>query len=87
MLSGPVAHSGGGGLICCSRYSSVPGPEANYRSDVNTAMLLESLIAPLYLRMLVTGEAVEDWPYVEAIDCALAAIGSRRSGLARATKR
>jgi AcrR family transcriptional regulator len=55
--------------------------------DVNTAMLLESLIAPLYLRMLVTGEAVEDWPYVEAIDCALAAIGSRRSGLARATKR
>ena len=55
--------------------------------DVNTAMLLESLIAPLYMRMLVTGEAIEDWPYVDAIDHALAAFASRRSGLARATKR
>jgi AcrR family transcriptional regulator len=46
--------------------------------DTDTAMLLESLIAPLYLRMLVTGEAIEDWPYVDAVDRALAAFGSRR---------
>jgi hypothetical protein len=31
-------------------------------------VLLESLIAPLYLCMRVTVEALEDWRYVDAID-------------------
>jgi hypothetical protein len=35
--------------------------------------LLESLIAPLYLCMRVTVEALEDWRYVDAIDRVLEA--------------
>jgi hypothetical protein len=34
---------------------------------------LEALIAPLYLRVLVTGEPLEDWPRNEMIDRLLTA--------------
>ena len=34
---------------------------------------LEALIAPLYLRVPVIGEPVEDWPSNEMIDCLLTA--------------
>jgi len=37
---------------------------------------LEALIAPLYLRALVTGKPIEEWPYDEMIDRLLAAYAS-----------
>jgi hypothetical protein len=43
------------------------------RSYAAEAVLLESLIAPLYLCMRVTVEALEDWRYVDAIDRVLEA--------------
>jgi hypothetical protein len=45
------------------------------RSYAAEAVLLESLIAPLYLCMHVTVEALEDWRYVDAIDRVLEAFG------------
>ena len=39
------------------------------------AVSLESLIAPLYLCMCVTVEALEDWCYVDAIGRVLEAFG------------
>jgi len=41
--------------------------------SVDSRMLLEVLIAPLYLRLLVTGEPVAGWPREEMIDRLLAA--------------
>lgn len=43
--------------------------------------LLETLIAPLYLRALVTGESLEDWPRNEMVDRMLTAYArpARRS--------
>jgi AcrR family transcriptional regulator len=35
---------------------------------VDTKLLLESVVAPLYLRAIVTGESLDEWPYMAAID-------------------
>jgi len=39
--------------------------------------VIETLIAPLYLRVLITGEPLDDWPRHEMIDRMLAACGPR----------
>jgi AcrR family transcriptional regulator len=41
--------------------------------NADPMLLLETLIAPLYLRRLVTGEPPEEWPYETEIDRLLAA--------------
>jgi AcrR family transcriptional regulator len=45
--------------------------------DVDPIELIEMLIAPLYLRVLVTGEPLGDWPLHEMIDRVLTAYGVR----------
>jgi AcrR family transcriptional regulator len=45
--------------------------------DVDPIELIEMLIAPLYLRVLVTGEPLDDWPLHEMIDRVLTAYGVR----------
>jgi AcrR family transcriptional regulator len=42
-------------------------------ADVEPSMVLEALIAPLYLRLLVTGEPLDEWPRDEMVDRLLAA--------------
>jgi AcrR family transcriptional regulator len=39
--------------------------------------VIEMLIAPLYLRVLLTGESLDDWPRHEMIDRMLATYGAR----------
>lgn len=41
-------------------------------------VFLETLIAPLCLRLQVTGESLEDWPTNEMIDRLLAAYAVQR---------
>jgi Tetracyclin repressor-like, C-terminal domain len=41
-------------------------------------LFLVTLIAPLYLRLLVTAEPLEDWPTNEMIDRLLAGYGAQR---------
>jgi AcrR family transcriptional regulator len=43
--------------------------------DADPIEFLETLLAPLYLRALVTGEPLEDWPRDEMIDRMLAVYG------------
>jgi AcrR family transcriptional regulator len=43
---------------------------------IDAGIFLETLIAPLYLRALMTGEPIEDWPYRESIDRLLLAYGA-----------
>jgi AcrR family transcriptional regulator len=45
---------------------------SEFPRDADPMLLLETLIAPLYLRRLVTGEPLEKWPYEAAIDRLLA---------------
>jgi AcrR family transcriptional regulator len=45
--------------------------------NADPSLFLETLIAPLYLRLLVTGESLEDWPYEEMIDRLLQAFTAR----------
>jgi len=47
--------------------------------DADPSVLLEALIAPLYLRLLVTGEPLEDWPRDEMIDRLLSAYTPSRT--------
>lgn len=44
-------------------------------APIDAAMFLEMLIAPLYLRVLITGEPIEAWPYRQSIDRLLLAHG------------
>jgi tetracycline repressor-like protein len=37
-------------------------------SDVDTVVLLETLVAPLYFRLLVSKEALDDWPLAEQVE-------------------
>lgn len=46
--------------------------------DADPSLFLETLIAPLYLRLLVTREPLEDWPYEEMVDRLLQAFTARR---------
>jgi AcrR family transcriptional regulator len=46
--------------------------------NADPSLFLETLVAPLYLRLLVTGESLEDWPYEELIDRLLRAFTARR---------
>lgn len=39
-----------------------------FPDDVDPIPLLESLIAPLHFRLLVSAEKLEDWPVVEMVD-------------------
>jgi|SRR5690242_14701830 AcrR family transcriptional regulator len=50
--------------------------------DVDPIELIETLIAPLYLRVLLTGESLDEWPRREMVDRVLTAYGvpSRASG-------
>ena len=50
--------------------------------DVDPIEFIETLIAPLYLRVLLTGESLDDWPRREMVDRVLTAYGvpSRASG-------
>ena len=43
----------------------------------NPIQVIETLIAPLYLRVILTGEPLDDWPRHEMIDRMLAAYGAR----------
>jgi AcrR family transcriptional regulator len=43
--------------------------------DLDPIVLVEALIAPLYLRLLVTEEPLEEWPASEMIDRLLSAYG------------
>jgi AcrR family transcriptional regulator len=43
--------------------------------DLDPTVLVEALIAPLYLRLLVTEEPLEEWPANEMIDRLLSAYG------------
>jgi Tetracyclin repressor-like, C-terminal domain len=55
---------------------------------VDPMVFLETLIAPLYLRLLVTGEPLGDWPSNEMIDRLLTAMprdASRPTALGIAT--
>ena len=44
--------------------------------DADAWLFLETLIAPLYLRLLVTGEPLEDWPHEEMVDRLLRAFAA-----------
>lgn len=44
-----------------------------FPTNASPALFLEALLAPAYLRRLVTAEPLEDWPYKELIDRLLAA--------------
>ena len=44
-----------------------------FPGSADRTAFLESLIAPLYLRALVTGKPIEEWPYDEMIDRLLSA--------------
>jgi AcrR family transcriptional regulator len=46
---------------------------AEFPRHADPIVFLETLIAPLYLRLLVTGEPLEDWPGAEMVDCLLTA--------------
>ena len=42
---------------------------------IDATIFLETLIAPVYLRVLLTGEPFEEWPYRDSIDRLLLAYG------------
>ena len=43
---------------------------------IDATIFIETLIAPVYLRVLLTGEPIEGWPYRESIDRLLLAYGA-----------
>jgi AcrR family transcriptional regulator len=43
-------------------------------------LFMENLVAPLYLRLLVTGDSLEDWPCEDMIDRLLLAFTARGDG-------
>jgi AcrR family transcriptional regulator len=49
-----------------------------FPADGDAGGLLEALVAPLYLRLLVTGEPLETWPRDETIDRLLSSYGASR---------
>jgi AcrR family transcriptional regulator len=49
-----------------------------FPARIDAMEFFEVLIAPLYLRLLVTGEPLGDWRYEEAIDRLLIAYSARR---------
>ena len=51
---------------------------ATVASKLLAYLAIEALIAPVYLRLLVTGERVEDWPHEEMVDHLLRAFAARR---------
>jgi AcrR family transcriptional regulator len=51
---------------------------AEFPRHADPMVFLETLIAPLYLRLQVTGESLEDWPTNEMIDRLLAAYAVQR---------
>jgi hypothetical protein len=44
---------------------------------------IEALVAPLYLRLLLAGESLGDWPRNEMVDRLLAAYGTPRTALGK----
>ena len=56
--------------------------------DVDPIPLLETLIAPLHFRLLVSAETLDDWPVVEMVDRVLKGYQSRpRKTIARGSAR
>jgi len=49
-----------------------------FPAGVDPLEFFEVLIAPLYLRLLVTGEPLDEWPYEEAMDRLLTAYSAKR---------
>ena len=44
-----------------------------FPADANTIVFVQTLIAPLYFRLLVTAESLDDWPVAELVDRLLSA--------------
>jgi hypothetical protein len=42
-----------------------------FPEDANPVVFVQTLIAPLYFRLLVTAESLDDWPVAELVDRSL----------------
>ena len=49
-----------------------------FPAEVDAMEFFEALIAPLYLRLFLTGEPLDEWPYEDAVDRLLTAYSTKR---------